>query len=370
MSVDSLLVDRVLDLAVRIQQVPAPTFSEARRASLILSLFRREELADVGIDEAGNVYARLPGAQTARPVVVSAHLDTVFPETTALRVARHADRITGPGIGDNALGLAGLFGLLWHSRQNNHVLPGDLWLVADVGEEGRGDLRGMRAVVERFQDGPLAYIVLEGMALGQIYHRGLGVRRYRIEFHTRGGHSWVDHGKASAIHEMAALIGQITALPVPAKPRTTLNVGVVGGGYSVNTIAAEAYLELDLRSEGRTSLQHLVASVEALVEQSQRGDVQVHIQTIGDRPFGEIPADHPLVCLAERSLRAVGLKAARNIGSTDANIPLSLGLPAVCIGLTTGEGAHTTRERISTGPLRYGLAQLAYLVEGVFEDLS
>lgn len=370
MSTDNLLVDRVLELAVRIQQIPAPTFSEDRRAGFIRALFELESLSEVAIDGAGNVYARLPGQGRARSVVVSAHLDTVFPANTPLRVDKNAGWIRGPGIGDNALGLSGLFGLLWHLRQNHVALPGDLWLVANVGEEGRGDLRGMRAVVERFQDRPLAYIVLEGMALGQVYHRGLGVRRYRIECHTRGGHSWVDYGRASAIHEMAILIAQLSALALPTMPRTTLNVGVIGGGFSVNTIAADAFLELDLRSEGQASLDQLIASVESLVERSRRSNLHIDIQTIGDRPFGEIPEDHPLVRLAERTLKSLGLKTARNIGSTDANIPLSLGLPAVCIGLTTGKDAHTLQERISTGPLRQGLAQLVGLVEDAYIELN
>jgi acetylornithine deacetylase/succinyl-diaminopimelate desuccinylase-like protein len=287
-----------------------------------------------------------------------------------LRVQRQPGRIYGPGIGDNSLGVAGLFGLLWIIRRSGSQLPGDLWLVANVCEEGLGDLRGMRSVVARFQDLPLAYIVLEGMALGQIYHRGLGVRRYRIEFHTAGGHSWVDYGQPSANHELAYFVTRLTSLQLPLQPRTTLNVGVIAGGFSVNTIAAQSHLELDLRSEGIEELASLCAQVEELVKHCQRPNLQISARLIGDRPAGEMPATHPLVALVAGSLVAVGLTPALNIGSTDANIPLSLGLPAVCLGLTAGSGAHTLKEHILTNPVAQGLKQVLLTVEGAFNQLA
>ena len=198
-------------------------------------------------------------------IIVTAHSDTVFPLDTDLTISYQPGTIHGPGIGDNSLGVAGLFGLLWQLRQSETTLPGDLWLVANVCEEGLGDLKGMRAVVDRFGDEPRAYIVVEGMALGQVYHRGLGVQRYRITAKGQGGHSWVDYGTPSAIHELATLVTRIAALKLPEKPRTTLNVGIISGGTSVNTVAAEASLQLDLRSEGREALASLIQQVETLV---------------------------------------------------------------------------------------------------------
>jgi tripeptide aminopeptidase len=362
----SLPTNKMLDLAVEIQQIPAPTFAEQSRAMFVLSLFQREGLTDVFQDEAGNVYGRLAGDGQAPQLVVSAHMDTVFPANTDLHVDRQSDRIYGPGIGDNSLGVAGLFGLLWTLQERNAQLPGDVWLVANVCEEGLGDLRGMRAIVARFEDQPLAYIVLEGMALGQVYHRGLGVRRYQIEFQTPGGHSWVDYGKPSANHELAAFVTRLNSIQLPQQPRTTLNVGMIAGGFSVNTIAAQAHFELDLRSEGIAELRRLCAEVEALVEESRRPNVQISARLIGDRPAGGLPVTHPLITLAMSSLEMVGLTPALNIGSTDANIPLSLGLPAVCIGLTAGGGAHTLKEFILTSPLTQGLKQLSYIVEGIY----
>jgi acetylornithine deacetylase/succinyl-diaminopimelate desuccinylase-like protein len=361
------LIAKTLDMAITIQQIPAPTFAERPRAEMILRQFTEEGLAEVSMDEVGNVYGCLPGNGERPPAVISAHTDTVFPANTDLSVRREAGKIYGPGIGDNSLGVAGLFGLLWTLKARKRTLAGDLWLVANVCEEGLGDLRGMRSVVERFGNTPLAYIVLEGMALGQVYNRGLGVQRYRVTACGPGGHSWVDYGRPSAIHELAALVTRLAALPLPTRPRTTLNVGMIQGGTSINTIAAEAWLELDLRSEGGRALEDLTIWVERLVQAANRPQVEVSCEVIGRRPAGKISSHHPLVRLALHSLAAQGIQPNLGVGSTDANIPLSRGLPAVCIGLTHGMGAHTVGEAIYTEPLGKGLAQVVALVEGIFE---
>jgi tripeptide aminopeptidase len=359
--------ERVLDLAIQIQGIPAPTFGEAQRARYLQEIFLNEGLLDVEIDDISNVYARLPGAGQTRPLVVSAHSDTVFPEDANLMVRRAEQRIYGPGIGDNSLGVAGLFGLIWLLKREKIELPGDLWLVANVGEEGLGDLCGMRAVVDRFDDHPLGYLILEGMALGQIYHRALGVQRYQITVNTRGGHSWADYGHPSAINELALMIGKLNQLSLPNDPRTTLNVGVIEGGFSVNTIAAQASLELDLRSEEAETLQTLVRRVETLVEQANRPDVQVQAEIIGQRPAGNISLQHPLVMSAVRALQAQKIQPQFMIGSTDANIPLSRNFPAITIGLTIGKGAHTLDEYILTKPLEKGLTQLLDIVTRVLK---
>jgi len=365
------LLERILDLAVAIQQIPAPTFAEGQRAAFLREQFEAAGLSQVGCDKVGNVYGCVPGEGTAPALVVTAHLDTVFPISTDLSSRCEDERIYGPGIGDNCLGLAGLLGLVWALRLKKgkrRSLPGDLWLVANVGEEGLGNLRGMQAVVDRFGKQVRAYLVLEGMALGQVYHRALGVQRYCITVRTPGGHAWVDFGQPSAIHELGALITCLAGLPVPEKPRSSLNVGVISGGLSINTIAAEAFLELDLRSEEQATLQELVRQVETLANAAQRPDVQVSLEVIGKRPSGSIPANHPLVQLAQRSLLAQGIQPNLAIGSTDANVPLSRKLPAICIGLSTGSGAHTQGEYVNTRPLAQGLAQLVMVVEELFRS--
>jgi acetylornithine deacetylase/succinyl-diaminopimelate desuccinylase-like protein len=358
-------VERLLDLAIEIQQIPAPTFHESDRADFVRECFHVEKKVTVDMDPAGNVLACLPGNGSAAPVLVSAHLDTVFPLDTNLRFTRESDRVFGAGIGDNAVSVAGLFGLLWLLSERNIQLPGDLWLAANVCEEGLGDLKGMRALVDRFGDLPKAYLVLEGMALGHVYNRALGVRRYRITINTTGGHSWTDYGHPSAVHELAGLATKLTALTMPAKPRTTLNVGKISGGTSVNTIAAEASLELDLRSEGLDALQSVVQKVEEIAASLDSPDVHVQLELIGQRPVGEISNDHPLVLQAQSCLMEQGLRPVLNIGSTDANLPLSLGFPAVTIGLTSGASAHTVHEYILTAPLQKGFEQLVQLVQKI-----
>jgi len=225
----------------------------------------------------------------------------------------------------------------------------------------------MRAIVDHFGSLPRAYLVLEGMGLGQVYHRGLGVERYRITARTKGGHSWVDYGKPSAVHHLAALAARIASLSLPRSPHTTLNVGTFNGGTSINTIAAEAHMDLDMRSEDSGALQALAGHVRQMVEEARRSGVSFEVETIGRRPAGEIPRDHPLVRLAENCLRGEGIHPHPEIASTDATIPLSRGLPAVCIGLTTGGGAHTTAEFIDIPPLRHGIQQLIALVSGVWD---
>ncbi len=201
---DAKIIDCVLDLALTIQQIPAPTFDEGRRAMFVYEHFLAEGLTEVSIDAEGNVYGKIPGTGLAPPLVVSARLDTVFPVSTDLKIKREAGKVVGPGIGDNAVGVAGLFGLLWALRAKTvgkdlninrepkqydpwiPILPGDVWLVANVGEEGLGDLHGMKAIIDRFGEQVLGYIVVEGLSFGKVYNRGLSVQRYKI----LGAHTW------------------------------------------------------------------------------------------------------------------------------------------------------------------------------------
>ncbi len=361
------MIDRILDLAVQIQQIAAPTFHEAERGKFVLEMFSKEGLSDLQTDSVGNVFARLPGSGSAAPLVVSAHLDTVFPAETDLAIRRETGRIYGPGIGDNSLGVAGLFGLLWSLREWQVSLPGDLWLVANTGEEGLGDLCGMKAVAERFRTDPRMYLILEGMAVGQIYYKAIGVRRYKITAHVAGGHSWIDYGKPSAIHELAELITKITALRLPANPRTTLNVGRIGGGTSINTLAPQAWMELDLRSSAADVLTELSQQVEKIIQTANRPDVRFDAQLVGQRPAGEMSVRHPFVRLAESCLRAESIQPNLTSGSTDANIPLSLGYPALVLGLTRGGGAHTLGEYIETEMLERGIRQLTHFVNQIWK---
>lgn len=357
---------KIIDLAVQIQQVAAPTFAESARSEFVRGLFTREGLKDVSADPIGNVFARLPGRQKkAKPLVVSAHLDTVFSHSVNLQVRRGDRRITAPGIGDNSLGVAGLFGVLWSLREKGIELQHDVWFAANVGEEGLGDLCGMRAVVDRFGADVIGYLVLEGLALGHVYHRAIGVRRYRVTARTAGGHSWSDYGQPSAVHELAALVTQLNAIRLPREPRTTLNVGRFDGGTGINVLASEAKLELDLRSEDPDALEKLIRQVEDLFRHADRDGVHVLAEIIGQRPAGLIQPSHPFVTLAMNCLSEQGMNGVLTSGSTDANIPLSRNIPSVVLGVTTGGGAHTTQEYIDLEPVQRGMDSIVRFVERV-----
>lgn len=380
--------EQLIDLCMAVQQIPAPTGAEAERAAWIEKRMQAIGLADVERDRLGNVYGRVCGARPQdRPaLLVSAHTDTVFPPETDLRLCRLDNGlIRGPGIGDNSTGVAGLL-MLAETLTQLAPPPVDIWLVANSMEEGVGDLRGMRRVVDRLAAeakganrsagssrngrGALgAVIVLEGMGLGRIVHQGLGARRYRISATAPGGHSWGDFGAASAVHGLVLLAEEIVTLQVPQTPRTTFNIGRIGGGTSVNSIAQEAWMELDLRSESPKTLTWLDEQIGQIVERH----VQAHSayddgltlrhEQIGNRPAGGLPFRHPLVQAASTVLQELGVKERSDgrISSTDANVPLSRNIPAVCVGLTEGGDAHRLSEWIDPSPLAKGMQQLLYL---------
>jgi len=360
---EPLFARRAIDLACALQQIPSPTFHEERKAQEILRRFQSLGLEDVAIDAAGNVLGRIRGREPGRPLIFSAHMDTVFPADAPLTLETAPDRIAGPSIGDNSLGLDGLL-LIPEMLQSLSRQPrGDVWLAATTCEEGLGDLRGIRAVAERFGAQATAYISIEGMGLGVIIHRGLGVERFRVTVRTAGGHSWVDYGAPSAVHSLAILAAKLADLRLPKKPRTTFNIGLIHGGTSINTIAAHAWMELDLRSESPQQLADLSAQVRGLVESARRGAASITLEQIGYRPPGELSQTHPLVQKAIQIAVQLGLAARLEIASTEANLPLSLGFPALTLGISTGDHAHSQVEYINTEGIEKGLLQLIRIIE-------
>lgn len=351
-----------INLIQAIQQIPAPTFAEADRAAFVESQMRALGLQDVRQDDLHNVYGRFPGQHRRTPLIITAHLDTVFPLETDLRIRENGRLLSGPGIGDNSTGVAGLLLLAKSLIENQIKLTNDVWLVANVCEEGLGDLRGIRAVVEAFGQSA-KYVIVEGGLFGQISHQAIGVRRFRLEVSGPGGHSWGSFGAASAIHVLGHLISAIDKLPVPASPRTTYNVGIIEGGTSINTIAQSAALQLDLRSEDPSALQHLVDSVTDIVHQTNqlRREEGIHVTmtAIGSRPPGQISRHTALVKTAVDALHYVGSQGITfMMGSTDANVPLSKGFTAVVLGLTESGNAHRLDEFIDPTRLPDGLSQL------------
>lgn len=354
--------DEVVADAVAICEIPAPTFHEARRARHVLRRMRALGLDAPRLEATGNVVAELPGAADGPTVVLMAHLDTVFEADARVQVRREGTILRAPGIGDNSLGVAGL---LWLGRALR-ALPGrgTLVLVANTCEEGLGDLRGARAAWDRYGARADAWVVLEGATFNRAVYAGICSRRLDIAYRAAGGHSWLDFGRPSAVHAIGRLVDQIAAIRPPREPRTTYNVGVVRGGTTVNSIAASAGLLLDMRSEDPAALDALDRTVRGLAAAvAAASDVEVAVEVVGDRPGGRLPDGHPLFGVVAAAAATVGVPVEWESGSTDANVPLSHGAAAVCLGLARGEGAHTRAEAVDVGALPLGLTQ-ACLVAG------
>ncbi len=348
----------VLDEALAIQQIPSPTFEEQERATYVQRRFTALGLQNVEMDTLYNVYGRLPGRDPALPaLLVAAHTDTVFERTTPLAVTRKNVSIIGPGLGDNSMGVAAVLALAGLLRDEH--LAADVWFVANSREEGLGDLGGIRAVYEKLKPVLGNAIIVEGMAYGHLYHAGIRVRRLEISCQTGGGHSWLHFGRPSAIHHLMRVGAAITDLSVPNLPRTTFNIGTISGGQSVNSIAANASMLLDLRSTAPDMVKRLEDEVTRIVEAEEGPGVSFEIKVVGDRPSGEIPVTHPLVQLARDALMLLGVQPMFERGSTDANALLAANLPAITLGVTRGGNAHRLDEYIEPDAISDGLWQLA-----------
>lgn len=353
-------LDRMLSNAADLQGIPAPTFHEKPRALHMQMLFRQAGLADVALDQSGNVIATLPH-ENATPLLVSAHLDTVFPLETPLTLSRDERRLSGPGIGDNVIALAALIELA-HDLQISPP-PFKVVFIANVAEEGLGNLAGMRAIVERYQDDVRAYLVLEGFSQNTLVNRALCIRRYHVHIQTRGGHPWAHPDRPSAVHLLTALAQRVLRLRLDRRRFSTINIGRIEGGTSINTLAAEASMEIDVRALRTQALERFDERLRHLCQQSQVTGSTVQLELIGSRPAGSIPDHHRLVRAALDSLQKHGVSPVRlAIGSTDANIPLSRGYPAICMGLTLGGGAHSLEEYIEIDPLQVGYQALLSLI--------
>lgn len=337
-------------------RVAAPPFGEGARAGLVADRLRALGLS-VSIDEVGNVIAEPVEASNEPPVIVSAHLDTIFPAETIIEVKRHGTRISAPGIADNARGLAAMLAVARAQQHAEITTPHPIVYVATVGEEGLGDLRGVKHLFRpgsRFREAS-AFISLDGTGLRRIVHRAIGSRRLRVTVTGPGGHSWADYGIANPVHALASAIALIAEHEVPRQPRTAVTVARIGGGTSVNAIPAEAWLEIDIRSEApnlmvdmETMVHDALASAIAHANNKRkRGTpaLQLDVRVIGDRPGGETPVNSSLVRIARAVTRHFGSAPELVASSTDANIPIALGVPAITIG-AGGEsgGTHTLDE--------------------------
>jgi acetylornithine deacetylase/succinyl-diaminopimelate desuccinylase-like protein len=360
-------VDAIVADAIDICEVPAPTFHEQARARHVAQRMTALGLGEPHVDELGDVFCEVPGRADRPTVVAMAHLDTVFGPDVSTKVRRDGHWLHAPGIGDNSIAVASLL----HLGRILQALPnrGTLLLAANVGEEGLGNLRGAKAVWERYGARADAWIVLEGASFNRGVRVGVCSRRLSIVYRGDGGHSWHDFGKPSATHAMGRLIAKIADLRVSADPRTTYNVGTITGGTTVNTIAAEASILLDMRSEDVGPLGALHAAVRGLAASTaNETGVRATVEVVGDREGGRLVAEHPLVVFIDETSRSLGTPIVWEAGSTDTNVPLSHGAAAVCLGLAKGERLHTVDEALDIRPLPIGLRQtyviLAALLRG------
>ncbi len=343
---------------IRFCEVPAPSFMETARGELLKQTFQQLGLQNVRVDGAGNVLGDRPGAAATPHVVLAAHLDTVFPQGTDVRVTREGAILHGPGIADDCRGLAVLVGVVRALKQANVRTPGSITFVADVGEEGLGDLRGMKQLFNETMKGQIdRFVSIDGSGLG-ITNVAVGSHRYRVTFKGPGGHSFGAFGLANPIDALGRAIAKIADFQVPKLPKTTFNVGRIGGGTSVNSIPFEGWMEVDMRSSDPASLASVDASFHkavdaAVVEENERWGsprmITVTKDLVGDRPAGSTPDGSPIVQTAIAVTRALGFAANLGEGSTDANVPMSLKIPAITIGAGgRGTGAHALGETFDT----------------------
>jgi len=356
----------VLDTQVELTSIPAPPFGEGPRGERMAELFREVGLSGVWVDEVGNVLAGLsgypgkpgnPGGSAAKPFIISAHLDTVFPPGTDVTPHISDVLIRAPGIADDGRGLAALLALGRVLSQVPLPLPSPLLFVATVGEEGIGNLRGVRHIFREGGPGAQAqgFISLDGVGLDRIITRGVGSTRMRITLRGPGGHSWTDWGLPNPIHALGRLVTALEDLPLSSKPRTTATVARWGGGKSINAIPQEAWVEVDLRSEGGEELALLEAALlrrceyeagEAAAQSKEPGKgLAWEVQELGRRPAGAPQENAPLVLAAAEATRALGIDPQLAAASTDANVPMALGIPSITLGAGgRAGGIHTLDE--------------------------
>jgi len=362
--------DWVTGEQIRLTEIPAPEHGESQRAEYLKSLFEGMGLP-ARVDEAGNVIAERAG-ELDRVILLAAHLDTVFPAGTDTRVKWSGTRLQAPGISDNSAGLAAVAGVARAFAQSAARTKKTIVFAADVGEEGEGNLRGIRALVESYRSRLSAVIAVDGPSVEHITVQGIASRRFEIVVTGPGGHSWSDFGRPNPIAALARAIVQFSSVRVPEQPRSSFNVGMIEGGTSVNSIPERAAVKVDLRSENDSELARLELTLREAVQAGLRYETEatgspadslrVTFRLLGARPSGKLPEDSPLLEAVREVDAYLGNHSRLERSSTDANIPLSLGIPAVSLGGGgTGGGAHTASEWYDPTGRALGLKRLYLL---------
>jgi len=369
-------VNWINEQQIHLTEIPAPSFQEVERAAAIKPLFASAGL-NVQADSLGNVTGELRGATDKELVILSAHIDTVFPAGTDVKVRRDGERLLAPGISDNGTGLAALIGIA-RAVHEAHIQPQrTILFVADVGEEGEGNLRGMRAIIEAYRARLKAVVVLDGAGTDHVTTKALASRRLEVIITGPGGHSWSDFGLPNPINALVRGSVRFINTKVPTSPRTTFNLGQIEGGTSVNSIPFEARLKVDVRSESEDELTRLenalkeciAAGVRDEMEASRdrsRGKLDWKLQSLGNRPGGELASDSPLLAALRAADAIVGNDSRIERSSTDANVPLSLGIDAISIGAGgNGGGAHSLQEWYDPAGRQLGLQRALLTLLGI-----
>jgi tripeptide aminopeptidase len=364
------------DQQIRLTEVPAPPFQESQRAAAVKTLLASAGL-EVQIDKTGNVIGELRGANEKEIVILSAHLDTVFPASTDVKVRRDGERLLAPGISDNGTGLAAIIAIA-RSCQESRIRPRrSILFVADVGEEGEGNLRGMRALIDAYKAKVKAVIVLDGSGTDHVTTKALASRRLEATITGPGGHSWSDFGMPNPINALVRASVRFINTKVPVAPRTTFNIGQIEGGTSVNSIPYEAKLKVDIRSESEDELAKLESALRECVAAGVRdemesardrtkGKLESKVDLLGSRPGGELPANSALLAALRSADEYVGTQSRVERSSTDANVPLSHGIEAISIGAGgNGGGAHSLNEWYESAGRELGLKRALLTLLGV-----
>jgi tripeptide aminopeptidase len=361
----------VTDDQIRLTEIPAPEFNEARRAEFLKELFVAAGLKTT-TDKIGNIIGERPGSDSNGVVLLAAHLDTVFPAGTDVHAKRNGDRIEAPGISDNGAGLAALVAVARALSESQVRTTKTIVLAGDVGEEGEGNLRGIRALVEAYRPRLAAVIAIDGPSTEHITTQAIASRRFEIAITGPGGHSWSDFGAPNPITALARGIVQFSSVRVPDDPRSSFNFGVIEGGTSVNSIPERAAVKVDLRSEDESELTRLETALRDAMQSGIRQEMattnpgadplEVNFRSLGSRPAGKLPDDAPLLQTVRNVDNYLGNRSRIERSSTDANIPLSLGIPAVSLGGGgKGGGSHTLAEWYDPTGRALGLKRL-YLI--------
>jgi tripeptide aminopeptidase len=365
----------VTDQQVRLTEIPAPEFNEAQRGLYLKQLFESAGL-QVRIDEIGDVIGERPGSDPKSVILLAAHLDTVFPADTDVRVKRSGGKLLAPGISDNSSGLSALVAIARALSESRLRTIKTIVFAGDVGEEGEGNLRGMRALIERYGTRLAAVVAVDGPATEHITTQGIASRRIEVTITGPGGHSWSDFGAPNPITALSRGIVRFSAIRLPDTPRSSFNFGVIEGGQSVNSIAARAAVKVDLRSENEDQLTRMENALrdamqagvrdEAAAARSGKDAIQVSFRSIGTRPAGALAEDSALLQAIRDADSIVGNHSRLERSSTDANVPLSLGIPAVAIGGGgTGGGSHTLNEWYDPAGRDLGLKRLFLTAVGL-----